>query len=379
MLCAAAELTLKLCQEALQHGIGLKDATPFNVLFQGPFPVFVDILSFEKRKVGDPTWLAYGQFVRSFLLPALLDGHHSIPCQTVFGSHRDGFEPEEVYRLLSLFERLTPPFFGTVTMPVLLASKAERQSSKVYAAQNLSNPDKATFILDTLFERLLRTVRASFTREHPKNIWSTYNETCTYSSSDFSCKTAFIEQFLQSIRPVKLLDIGCNTGHFSFLAARYGAEVVAIDLDSEVVGSLWQQAYAEKTTILPLVVNLARPTPAQGWRNRERSSFLERAEGYFDTVLMLAVVHHLLVTDQIPLDEIIGQAYRLTTEWLVIEYVGPEDPQFRSLLRGRGALYEWFERGVFEMELGKCFEIIRAEEIVDTGRWIYLAQRHHEH
>jgi hypothetical protein len=186
MLCASAELTLKLCLEALQHGIGLKDASPFNVLFQGPFLVFVDPLSFEKRKVGDPTWLAYGQFVGSFLLPALLDGHHSIPCHTVFGSHRDGFELEEVYWLLSLFERFTPPFFGTVTMPVFLASKAERQSSKVYATQRLSNPDKATFILETLFERLMRTVLASSTRSHSKNMWSTYNETCTYSSTDFS-------------------------------------------------------------------------------------------------------------------------------------------------------------------------------------------------
>ena len=377
MLCAAAELTLKLCREALQHGIGLKDATPFNVLFQGPVPVFVDLLSFEKRMIGDPTWLAYGQFVRSFLLPSLLDGRHSIPCHTVFGSHRDGFEPEEVYRLLSLFERFTPPFLGNVTMPVLLASKAERQSGKVYATQRLSNPEKATFILGTLFARLRRTVRASSTRRYPQNIWSTYNETCTYSSSAFAKKAAFLEQFFQSFRPAKVLDIGCNTGHFSFLAARYGAKVVATDLDSEVVGTLWQRAYAEKANILPLVVNLAQPTPAQGWRNRERSSFLERAEGYFDTVLMLAVVHHLLVTDQIPLEEIIEQAYRLTTAWMVIEYVGPEDPQFRRLLRGRGALYEWFERGVFEMELGKCFEIIRAEEIADTGRWIYLARRRH--
>ena len=379
MLCAASELTLSLCQKALHHGAGLKDATPFNVLFNGSSPVFIDVLSFEKRSIGDPTWLAYGQFIRSFLLPVALDAHHTTPAHSVFLSHRDGIEPEEAYRLLSLFARFSSPFFSKVTMPVLLASKAERQSSKVYAATRLSNPDQATFILHALFTRLLRTMQAAARRKHSRSVWSTYHETCTYSETDFSYKTVFIEQFLQSSKPERVLDMGCNTGHFSFLAARYGAEVVATDLDAEVVGKLWQRAVAEKANILPLVINLARPTPALGWRNRETPSFLERAEGYFDAIFMLAVIHHVLVSDMIPLDEIIQQAAKLTTKWMVIEYVGPDDAQFKRLLRGREALYTWLNRNVFEYEVAKHFEIIRHEEIADTGRWLYLAKRKDAH
>jgi len=375
MLCAAAEHTLKLCVHALQQGVGLKDATPFNILFQGPLPIFVDLLSFETRDVHDPTWLAHGQFVRSFLLPALLDARYGMASHITFLARRDGIEPEEAYRFLSPWARFTPSFLGNVTMPVLLAARAERQSSKVYARKRLSNPDQATFILQSLFSRLIRTIQASSTRRHQTNTWTMYNETCTYTSADTAHKTAFVEQFLEESQPTRMLDVGCNTGHFSFLAARNGAEVVATDLDPEVVGSLWQRAKGEQANILPLVVNLARPTPALGWRSRETPSFLERAEGHFDAVLMLAVVHHLLVTDQIPLDEIIEQASRLTTEWLVIEYVGPDDPQFKRLLRGRDVLYGWFERGVFEKELGKRFEIIRQEEVADNGRWLYLARR----
>src|ERR1700727_1781961 len=44
---AAAELTLNLCGELIAAGWVLKDATPFNVLFEGSKPVFVDILSIE--------------------------------------------------------------------------------------------------------------------------------------------------------------------------------------------------------------------------------------------------------------------------------------------------------------------------------------------
>ncbi|MDQ2841627.1 MAG: SAM-dependent methyltransferase, partial [Acidobacteriota bacterium] len=75
MLYAAGLLTLDVAEAALAHGYGLKDATPYNVLFRGAEPVFVDILSFEKREPGDYIWLPYAQFVRMFLLPLLMQSH----------------------------------------------------------------------------------------------------------------------------------------------------------------------------------------------------------------------------------------------------------------------------------------------------------------
>jgi SAM-dependent methyltransferase len=375
MLCAAAKLTLELCLQALQQCVGLKDATPFNILFQGPRPVFVDLLSFETRDEHDPTWLAHGQFVRSFLLPALLDTRYGIACHTTFLCRRDGIEPEEVYRLLSPLARFTPPFLGNVTMPVLLAGRAEQEPGKVYARKRLSNPDQARFVLQSLFSRLAHTIQTSSRRRHRSNTWTTYNDTCTYTPADTGQKTVFVEQFLKESLPTRVLDVGCNTGYYSFLAARYGSEVVATDLDPEVVGSLWQRAKEEQANILPLVVNLGRPTPALGWSNRERSSFLERAEGYFDAVLMLAVVHHLLVTEQIPLDEIIRQASLLTSEWLVIEYIGPDDIQFKRLLRGREALYGWYDHVTFEKMLNRYFAIIRKKELSGNKRRLYLARK----
>ena len=68
---AAADLTLSLALEAVAEGWILKDATPLNVLFDGTRPIFVDILSFERRAPENSVWLAYGQYVRTFLLPLL--------------------------------------------------------------------------------------------------------------------------------------------------------------------------------------------------------------------------------------------------------------------------------------------------------------------
>ena len=127
--------------------------------------------------------------------------------------------------------------------------------------------------------------------------------------------------------PRKLLDIGCHTGHFSMIAARHGARVVAIDRDPGAVGSLWRSARQSRADVLPLLVDIARPPGDCGWANRECESFLARACGQFDYVLLLALVHHLVVNERPPLSEIFALTAELTTKFAVIEYIDPTDPQ----------------------------------------------------
>ena len=100
MWLAAAELTLTIVQRPGSDGWLLKDATPLNVLFQGTEPIFVDVLSIEKMNPTQPIWLAYGQFVRMFLLPMLAYSRLGWPLQALM-TKRDGYEPEEVYAALS--------------------------------------------------------------------------------------------------------------------------------------------------------------------------------------------------------------------------------------------------------------------------------------
>src|SRR5207244_12703173 len=106
MLHAAAELTLDFAESLIEDGLGLKDASPYNVLFRGAQPVFVDLLSFEPRDSGDPTWLPFAQFVRTFLLPLLVNKHFGFSLADLLTTHRDGLEPEEVLRLLSPLQKL---------------------------------------------------------------------------------------------------------------------------------------------------------------------------------------------------------------------------------------------------------------------------------
>ncbi len=206
--------------------------------------------------------------------------------------------------------------------------------------------------------------------------WSNYVEAReSYTTQQLEQKTKFIDEVLSKYRPRRVFDAGCNTGQFSLRAARAGASVVAIDSDPVVVGRLWRQAHAERLDILPLVVNLARPSPAVGWQNAECASFLDRAKGEFDTVWFLALLHHLLITERIPLVEVIALVAEITTDLAVVEYVGTADPMFQSLLRGREDLYQQLTIDVFEAVVRKQFIILQSEQLTGSSRYLYLLKK----
>jgi hypothetical protein len=150
---------------------------------------------------------------------------------------------------------------------------------------------------------------------------------------------------------------------------------VAIDYDPVVAGSVWRQARQHKLPILPLVVDLTRPTPGQGWRNREWTGFLDRARGAFDAVFMLAVIHHMMVTERVPLPEIVDLAADLTRDLLIIEFIAPEDSMFRRLTRGREELHKDLTQSVFEACCARRFETVRCQHTEGSARWLYVLRK----
>ncbi|HBH02502.1 MAG: hypothetical protein A2X36_05625 [Elusimicrobia bacterium GWA2_69_24] len=375
MLHAAGALTLDLAEALLAEGLGLKDATPYNVLFQGSEPIFVDVLSFEARHAGDPTWLPYGQFVRTFVLPLLVGKHLGLPLDQLLLARRDGLEPSEVYRLCGPLRRLRPPFLTAVSLPVWLAACRPQSDPAVYRERRLADPERARHVLRALLKHLRRILAAAAPPPSASSRWSDYavaRETSTPAYA--AAKQALVDAVLAERRPRNVLDVGCNTGRFSVQAARGGAAVVAIDADPAVVGALWREARGAGLDILPLVVDLARPSPAVGWRNAECRAFLDRARGAFDTVLMLAVAHHLLVGEQIPLSEIVSLGAQLGTRTLIVEFVAPADPMFRRLARGRDALFADLTRERFEAECRREFTVAACRQVAEA-RWLYVLDR----
>jgi SAM-dependent methyltransferase len=369
---AAADLTLNLCSELVPQGWLLKDATPLNVLFEGTRPVFVDVLSIERMDPHQPIWLAYGQFVRTFLLPMLAYSRLGWPLQTSL-TRRDGYEPEEIYAALSWSARMQQPALSAVTLPSLLAKKKVQAGS--VASRAVKEPELARqILLKTL--KGLQSQMHKVAPERRSSTWSDYAETAThYSEEDHARKKAFVMRALATARPANVLDVGCNTGVYSNLAADAGAAVVSIDTDVQAVDRLCTSLKGSGKNILPLCVDLAHPTPAAGWENREYASFLGRCAGHFDTVMMLAVLHHLMLRNQIPLDRIAALCSSLTTQHLILEWVPSADPKFQELLRGRDAIYTHLTEAAFREAFGVHFTTVDELTLANGRIMLHLRKK----
>jgi SAM-dependent methyltransferase len=375
MLEAAARATLRLQENLLTEGRGLKDASAYNILFQGTRPVFIDALSVEKRDPQEALWSPEAQFSRMFLLPLLVARDQGLSLQETLLVHRDGLSPEAVFRMTPRLRRLRSPYLFLVTLPTWLAGKAQAKGEGLYEKKRFDDPQQARFVLETGIKRLRRQL-AKVTPRKDRSNWTTYMESRDhYPTQAINKKDAFVEKTLKRLQPGTVLDIGCNTGHFSMMAAHAGARVVAIDNDPASIDLTWSRARSEDLDVLPLVVDLARPTPGMGWGNMECPSFLERAEGGFDLVLMLAVIHHLGVTERVPLAHVLEVASRLSRKHILIEHVGENDPLYRRLLRGRQDQQEPATREHFEAQVEARFRMLETRPLPGTSRTLYLLER----
>lgn len=365
-LSAAAELTLDLCEDLISAGWILKDATPSNVLFEGGKPIFVDLLSVERRDLENPIWLACGQFIRTFLLPLAACGRLGWPLAAMLG-RRDGYEPEELFHVLGPAQRLFAPWRSLVTFPVWLGNRRSVRSSPTMR--------RPAPVAEAILRRTLRSLRRTLREVTPAAVqsrWSTYEQTARhYSPEDWNSKRDFVNDCLLAAGPRYVLDIGGNAGFFSRMAASTGARVVAWDADAATTEQAWLLARQAQADVLPLVADLARPTPAVGWNNAEMLSLLSRSRGRFDLVMMLAVLHHLLVQAQIPMDHVASLTRELTRDWLLIEWVGPEDEKFRALSNGRDSLFGHLTEERFIASFSRYFEPVRRAALAN-GRSLHL-------
>jgi hypothetical protein len=207
---AAADLTLDLCEQALADGWILKDATPLNVLFSNSRPIFVDILSFERRDKHSSIWLAYGQYVRTFLLPLLMNRMLSWPLSLSLFK-RDGYEPSDCFAALGWGHRLTRDAFWPITLPALLDRRKDADAVARKRPNRIADPAVTAAVLG----RTLRDLRKRTRRALPgseASEWSEYQGTLTHYTADQSAqKLEWVRQALSTTHPARVLDsgVGC--------------------------------------------------------------------------------------------------------------------------------------------------------------------------
>ena len=368
MLRDAALLQLDLTEAALLEDMTLKAATPYNIQFQSGKPVFIDIPSFEKLQAGS-TWAGYRQFCEMFLFPLLLQAYKGVNFQPLMRSHIDGVSVQFAARLFGLRDR----FRSGVLSHVWLQAKLDSRYGGT--EQNVRSDLKSAGFKKELILANIRKIRKLVSKlkwEGEGSEWGSYEEFHNYTEDDHELKERFIEECTAQSRANLVWDVGCNTGQFSRIALRHADHVVAMDLDHFAVERLYQKVKADGLQGLTTIVqNVADPSPNWGWRNRERTDLQHRARP--DLIMCLALIHHVVITANIPLDEFIDWLAGLTDQ-LIIEYVSRKDDKVNALLRNKEDNYSDYSKAHLEQALSRHFKIEKTLPLKSGNRYLFYCR-----
>jgi hypothetical protein len=363
----AALATLSIQKRALKAGMSLKDASAYNIQFVHGKPILIDTLSFEIYQEGKP-WDAYRQFCQHFLAPLALMAHVDIRLGQFLRVYIDGIPLDLASRLLPVSTRLN---FGLLTHIHIHASAQTRYADvDVKAMSPKGGMSRNAFV--GLIESLEGAVK-KLTWKLAGTEWGNYYEITNYSDAAFAHKKEIISGWLNKITPASVWDLGANNGEFSRLASEAGIPTVAWDIDPSAVEQNYLRVKSEKEqTLLPLVLDLTNPSPALGWANAERDSLGQR--GPVDAVFALALIHHLAISNNVPLPRL-ADCFAGLCRWLIIEWVPKSDSQVQKLLRTRKDIFDGYTREGFESAFGARFHVREAVDVNQSERSLYLLER----
>jgi SAM-dependent methyltransferase len=366
MLKAAALLELDLLLAALDEGLVLKDASPYNVQWRGSRPVFVDVGSFERLREGEP-WAGYRQFCTLVLYPLLLQAYKGVPFQPWLRGSLEGIEPSEMRALLGFRDRFRRGVLTNVVLHARLESRYANREVK-------TDLKKAGFHAELIRAnaRKLRKLVERLDWSPVRTAWSGYGEANPYDEADAAAKEAFVAEASAARRRRLVWDLGCNDGRYTRIAARAAEYAVGVDGDTAVVEALYRALRDEGSErILPLVGDIADPSPGLGWRGVERTPLADR--GSPDLTLCLALVHHVALSSNVPLRSFLDWLAELESE-LVIELPTRDDPMVQRLLARKGPdANPDYDTETFERALAERWRVERREALPSGTRILYRA------
>lgn len=362
----AALLTLTIAKKSLVKGMILKDASAYNVQFLHGRPIFIDTLSFEKYEQGAP-WVAYQQFCRHFLSPLLLASYVDFRLLELQKTYLDGIP-------LDLTSKLLPKntFLNfSVLSNIHLHSRAEKglEGKFVKRKQAFLSKNSLLAILDNL-EGLVSRLELKVKQSE----WQNYYQESSYTSASLKAKKNIVKAFIKEIGATQTLwDLGANTGYFSKDFLSKNTIVVNFDNDFLAIEKNYHDVRKKGlSNVLPLIMDLTNPSPGIGWMNKERESLIARTP--CDVALALALVHHLAISQNLPLS-LVANFFATLCRWLIIEFVPKEDSQVKRMLTNRQDVFPGYDRIHFEKAFSEFFSIRQSRRVQKTGRVVYLMKK----
>jgi len=361
----AGLLTIEIQKKALARGMSLKDCSAYNIQFRKGKPVFIDTLSFAAHEEGKP-WVAYRQFCQHFLAPLALMSRKDIRLNQLLRIYIDGIPLDLASSLLGIRAKSSISLF----IHLYLHAKAQKFFSDkiIPAATGKMKLSSFLGLIDNL-ESALRKMKL----RAKESEWRDYYKESNYTPEALAHKQEIVSGFLDRIHPGVVWDLGSNVGMFSRIAADKAMRVISLDNDPLCVEILYSECRRRgESNILPLVFDITNPSPGIGWENNERITLLER--GRPDAVLALALVHHLAIAHNLPLNTI-SHFLSQISPWLIIEFVPKDDSQAQRMLAVREDIFSEYCKESFERALSAFFVIQECIQIKHSKRFVYLVSR----
>ena len=363
----AALLTLRIQKAAMKYGMTLKDGSAFNIQFHNGHPIFIDTLSFEIYEEGQ-IWKPYKQFCQHFLAPLALISKKDVRLNLLSKTFIDGIPIDLAAKLLP---KTTFGNFG-----LMAHIHAHAKSQKHY--ENKDAKIKQKTLSKRSFEGLIESLKSSIEKmawNEDNTEWGDYYSDTNYTEKSFEEKKQFISLAIDQVKPKLVWDMGANTGVFSRLASTKGINTISYDIDPLAVEKNYLlSSQNSEQNILPLILDLTNPSSGIGWNHNERMSIIQR--GPADMVFALALVHHLAISNNVPLNKL-AEFFSQISKFLIIEFVPKSDSQVKRLLLTRDDIFENYDEKNFEIEFSKFFKIINSKKILDSERTIYIMENKH--
>ncbi|HOR23611.1 SAM-dependent methyltransferase [Candidatus Saccharibacteria bacterium] len=358
----AALLTLNIQKTALSYNMALKDASAYNVQFIGGRPILIDTLSFERYQADKP-WDAYRQYCQHFLAPLLLMANVDLSMNQMSRIFIDGIPLELATKLLPTRVKVKPAVMMHITMHAK-AQKAKAGSAKKVEAKL---PKKNLLaIIDNLINvtaKLKKPVKASEWGDY-------YDRNNNYTEVSLKTKAELVNDFFEGLNVKTVIDIGGNNGYFSRYLNKSGIFTVCADIDPNAVEANYLLVKKhQESKMLPLLVDFTNPGGGLGWANKEREIITNRLQ--CDGVLALAIIHHLAISNNLPLEKI-AKYLKDFGKYLVIEFVPKSDSQVKKLLATRKDIFNTYNETDFKKAFGLYYSLIKEQRIKDTERTLFL-------
>jgi hypothetical protein len=364
----AALLTLKIQKYALSKGFILKDASAFNVTFHKGKPVFIDTLSFDFYEENSP-WRAYKQFITHFLGPLVLAKYHGTEMLRSMQIHIDGVPIKLISSLLPARTRLSSVILTNIH---LLARMEDKHSEDYKAETKIAKLSKKA--QNNILESLYDYIRKLKFKEQSE--WGDYYTKTNYNESAFNYKLNLVREWVNLVKPKRLIDVGGNDGTFARAVIDEVDHIIVTDIDSNAVDQNYKQVRSNnELNMLPMVCDVLQPAPGIGFNNLERSSLIGRLKEYAPGMTMaLALIHHMTLSGNVPFDRS-ARFFASFSKSLIIEFPKREDSWVRSLLTRKREFinhFDFYNQDNFERWFCLHFDLIRKESIPDTERTLYL-------